>query len=86
MYCIQLPSAEQLGEEVEDGVEEFDEPAPEGSAVVYVVPLADVIVLRGLVGRIRFAGGGAGNDDILTLGRIGPAVESYRDRIFYHPV
>ena len=70
---ITLSAAEQMGEEVEDGVEEFDQPAPEGRAVIHVVPFAEVVALsrrvgiggsfglRRVGGGIRLAGGGAGN-------------------------
>lgn len=54
---------EQVGEEVKDVVEEPDQPAPEGGAVVHVIPRAD-IVAGGRFGIRRFGG-------VLRLGGIG---------------
>ena len=44
-----------MGEEVEYGVEELDQPTPEGRAVIHVIPFADVIA-GGRIGIRRFGG------------------------------
>lgn len=53
MRLCALSPAEQMGEEVEDRVEEFDDSAPEGCAVIDVVP-GTRIVAAGRQVRIRW--------------------------------